>query len=95
MLEPQFQNVRPFTLRDRAQFLPEPQPALTSAAYARDFNEVKLVGQDTSAARTADQTHFAHFWAEASPIGWSRIGTIVAAAARATTCTGPPGCSRC
>jgi hypothetical protein len=77
MVEPQFQNVRPFTLRDRAQFLPDPPPALASAAYARAFNEVKLVGRDTSAARTADQTHIAHFWAEASPIGWSRIGNIV------------------
>ena len=42
MLEPQFQNVTPFTLRDRAQFLPDPPPALTSRRYARDYNEVKL-----------------------------------------------------
>ena len=79
MVEPQFQNVRPFTLNDRTQFLPEPPPALSSAAYAEAFNEVKLIGQDTSAARTADQTHLAHFWAEPSPMGWSRLGTIVAA----------------
>jgi hypothetical protein len=77
MLEAQFQNVRPFTLRDRGQFLPGPPPALTSARYARDFNEVKHLGQDTSTLRTADQTQLAHFWAEGSPVGWSRVGSIV------------------
>ncbi|MEV0291511.1 vanadium-dependent haloperoxidase [Kribbella sp. NPDC050820] len=79
MLEPQFQNVAPFTLRDRGQFLPDPPPSLTSEQYARDYNEVKLVGQDISPARTPDQTHLAHFWAEPSPSGWSRIGNLVSA----------------
>jgi hypothetical protein len=79
MLEPQFQNVRPFTLRDRTQFLPDPPPALTTRRYARDYNEVKLVGQDISPTRTPDQTHIAHFWAEPSPSGWSRVGNLVSA----------------
>jgi VCPO second helical-bundle domain len=79
MLEPQFQIVTPFTLRDREQFLPDPPPALTSERYARDYHEVKLIGQDTSPARTADQTHTAHFWAEPSPSGWSRVGNLVSA----------------
>jgi hypothetical protein len=79
MLEPQFQNVTPFTLRDRAQFVPEPPPGLTSRRYARDFNEVKSIGRDVSPARTADQTHVAHFWVEPSPSGWSRVGNLVSA----------------
>ena len=79
MLEAQFQNVTPFTLRDRTQFLPDPPPSLTSRRYARDYNEVKLVGQDISSARTTDQTHLAHFWAEPSPSGWSRVGNLVSA----------------
>jgi len=79
MLEPQFQNVTPFALGDRRQFLPDPPPSLTSESYARDYNEVKLVGQDISPARTLDQTHVAHFWAEPSPSGWSRIGNLVSA----------------
>ena len=29
--------------------------------------------------RTPDQTHLAHFWAEASPIGWSRVANVVSA----------------
>ncbi len=77
MLEAQFQNVSPFTLRDRSQFLPGPPPDLASARYAKDFNEVKGLGQDTSPLRTADQTQLAHFWAEGSPVGWSRLGSIV------------------
>jgi hypothetical protein len=59
MLESQFQNVAPFTLRDRGQFLPGPPPWLTSRRCARDYDEVKLVGQDISPARTPDQTQLA------------------------------------
>jgi hypothetical protein len=77
MLEPQFQDVAPFTLRDRTQFLPDPPPSLTSRRYARDYNEVKLIGQDISPTRTPDQTHIAHFWAEPSPSGWSRVANLV------------------
>ena len=47
--------------------------------YRRDYDEVKLVGQDISLARTTDQTHIAHFWAEPSPTGWSRVGNVVSA----------------
>jgi hypothetical protein len=79
MLEPQFQNVTPFTLRDRTQFLPDPPPSLTSRGYTRDYDEIKRVGQDTSPARTPDETHIAHFWAEPSPSGWSRVANLVSA----------------
>jgi hypothetical protein len=79
MLESQFQNVTPFTLRDREQFLPDPPPALTSERYAREYNEVKLIGRDTSPVRTLEQTQIAHFWAEPSPSGWSRVGNLVSA----------------
>jgi hypothetical protein len=44
-------NVAPFTLLSASQFwLPGP-PALTSATYARDFNEVKSVGGRVSTVR--------------------------------------------
>jgi hypothetical protein len=79
MVEPQFRTVRPFTLIEPSQFLAGPPPSLSSAEYARDFNEVKLVGQDTSRVRTADQTHLAHFWFEPSPAGWSRVAGLVSA----------------
>jgi len=79
MLEPQFQNVTPFIVRDRTQFLPGPPPSLTSRRYARDYAEVDSVGQDISPVRSADQTHVAHFWAEPSASGWSRVANLVSA----------------
>ena len=75
-VEPQMQNVTPFTIRSREQFDVEPPPALVSEAYTRDYNEVKAVGRDSSTLRTQDQTDSAHFWFEASNIGWSRIAAI-------------------
>jgi hypothetical protein len=79
MPEPQFENVRPFTMAGRAPFdLPAP-PALTSLDYLRAFDEVKSVGRDTSSTRTADQTHIAHFWFEPPYDSWSRIAGLLQA----------------
>jgi hypothetical protein len=75
-VEPQMQNVTPFTIRSRDQFEVAPPPDLTSDEYARDFNEVKAVGQDVSAVRDADQTHYSHFWYEPSSVTWSRVAAI-------------------
>jgi hypothetical protein len=75
-IEPQMQNVTPFTIRDRTQFEVEPPPGLLTDEYTRDYREVKALGQDTSARRSQDQTHSAHFWFEASNVGWSRVAAI-------------------
>ena len=77
MPEPQFQNVTPFTIESRAQFSLAPPPALTARDYQRVFDEVKSIGRDTSATRTADQTHIAHFWFEPLHDSWSRIAGIL------------------
>ncbi len=70
-------NVTPFTLLSALQFwLPGP-PALTSATYARDYNEVKNVGGKVSTVRTADQTEIARFWFE-GPGVWNTIARTVA-----------------
>jgi hypothetical protein len=79
MSEPQFQNLRPFTIEGRAQFGVPPPPALETVDYRRAFDEVKSIGQDTSATRTADQTDIAHFWFEPPYDSWSRIAGIVQA----------------
>ena len=64
---PGWGNVTPFTLLSASQFwLPGP-PALTSEAYARDFNEVKNLGGQVSTARTPEQTEIARFWFEGPP----------------------------
>jgi PAP2 superfamily len=80
LLEPQYQNVAPFAIERRDQFRLLPPPSLRSARYTRDFEEVYLYGRDTSTVRSADQTHLAHFWREASPLGWSRIATVISEA---------------
>ena len=46
-------SVTPFALNHADQFRPGPPPVLTSNAYAKAFNEVKELGEDTSATRTA------------------------------------------
>jgi hypothetical protein len=76
---PGWGNVTPFTLLSAAQFwLPGP-PALTSEAYARDFNEVKRLGGHHSEARTPEQTEIARFWFEGAP-AWSRTARLGASA---------------
>jgi len=69
---PGWGNVTPFTLLSASQYwLPGP-PALTSAQYARDFNEVKSVGGQVSTVRTPEQTEIARFWFE-GPSAWYRV----------------------
>jgi hypothetical protein len=53
----------PFGIESGTQFKPNAPPALTSAEYAADLNEVKELGSVNSLARTADQTKVAQLWA--------------------------------
>jgi hypothetical protein len=55
-------EVRPFLLPDAEMVRSDGPNALSSAAYAEDFNEVKSVGSRTSTTRTADQTEAAIWW---------------------------------
>ncbi len=70
---PFWKNMQPFSLQSPSQFRPAPQPALGSETYARDFAEVKSIGEKNSQTRTADQTAYAKFWYEYSEIGWNRV----------------------
>jgi hypothetical protein len=74
---PHWRSLRPFALRSASQFRVGAPPALDSAAYARAFNEVKVMGAKGSTRRSADQTALAHFWYEFSDIGWNRIARVV------------------
>jgi hypothetical protein len=67
-------NVTPFVLPAANQFRPPAPPALTSAQYVTDFNEVKSLGLLGSTTRTADQTAIGRFWG-AAPIWivWNQI----------------------
>jgi membrane-associated phospholipid phosphatase len=63
-----FATMTPWALAWPVQFLPAAPPALTSAEYARDFNEVKSLGSAGSTTRTAEQTQTAQFWNSAAPV---------------------------
>lgn len=58
-----YPDVQPFVIGSRLQFLVGQPPALTSAHYAADFNEVKALGGVTGSARTEEQTSIARRWA--------------------------------
>jgi hypothetical protein len=59
--DPWMAQVEPLLLDSPSQFRPGPPPALTSATYTEDFNEVKDVGSSTSTVRTPEQTATARF----------------------------------
>ena len=61
---------------------------MTSAAYARDYNEVKSVGGKVSTARTDEQTQIARFWFE-GPGLWNTIARTVATTPVSTRGTAP------
>jgi hypothetical protein len=53
---PQWGAVAPFVLRNRVGLDFKGAPAITTAQFAREFEEVKSVGARNSTTRTADQT---------------------------------------
>jgi hypothetical protein len=67
-------------MKSALQFRPGPPPALTSALWARDYNEIKIIGSATSAVRTPEQTEIASFWATSLPDIHIRVVRSVAAA---------------
>src|SRR5687767_8388003 len=58
----QYARARPWVLKSADQFRPGPPPALTSAEWARDYNEVKSLGGTKSTARTPEQAAAVKFW---------------------------------
>ena len=63
----QFPDVTPFALTSPSQFRPKPPPALDSEQWARDYNEIKDLGEKNSTKRTARQTEDARFWVLVGP----------------------------
>lgn len=81
-----FAQHRPWFMKSAAQFRPGPPPALTSALWARDYNEIKALGSATSTARTAEQTAIARFWATALPdVHMGVVHSVAAAPGREVT----------
>lgn len=77
-LTPWISTMRPFLLATPDQFRPGPPPALTSRAWAREFNEVKGVGGATSTVRTPEQTMIARFWTSHGAQQWNTaLGQLI------------------
>jgi hypothetical protein len=58
---------KPWLMKTPSQFRPAPPPAMNSAAWVRDYAEVKLVGAKASSVRTPEQTAIAEFWEYSLP----------------------------
>jgi hypothetical protein len=74
----QFSEMTTWVITSPSQFRPGGPPALTSAQYAADFNEVKLMGSLTSTARTTEQTVYSWFWnAGTAPYLWNQTALSI------------------
>lgn len=81
--QPGWGQVIPFGLQAGSQFRLPPPPPLNSGKYARDYNEVKLVGNTNAGPdiRPQDRTDVARFFAVSSPVqGWNQAARQVSAA---------------
>jgi hypothetical protein len=65
-LFPQYATAKPWGMESASQFRPGPPPALSSALYARDYNETKEMGGAKSTKRTDAQSDAVRFWTQAN-----------------------------
>jgi hypothetical protein len=72
-------NLVPFLIESPSQFRSAGPNALTSAAYAEEFAEVKEIGALNSSTRTADQTTAAIFWQAPPAALWNRLARDLSA----------------
>jgi membrane-associated phospholipid phosphatase len=72
--------VTPFVLKSGSQFRPEAPPARDSEQYARDYDEIKLIGAVNSPVRTPEQSQIAQFWLASPTAIWNPVLRQVVAA---------------
>ncbi|MDI6098614.1 vanadium-dependent haloperoxidase [Actinoplanes sp. NEAU-A12] len=70
--------LKPFVVRDPSRYRVPGPPALTSADYARQLNEVRNLGSAGSTVRTPDQTEAAIWWDDFHMVEWE-IRRVLAA----------------
>ncbi|WP_109210722.1 MULTISPECIES: vanadium-dependent haloperoxidase [Microbacterium] len=66
-------GVEPFLIESPSQFRSAPPPALDSAQYAAEVNEVKQIGRATGSTRTEHQTYVAQWWQWAPITAWNEV----------------------
>ena len=78
-LTPQLAHITPWVIKFPSQFRPSGPPALASAEYAADFNEIKVMGSESSSSRTPDETDAALFWNPGNPPDfWNPVAVSLA-----------------
>lgn len=75
-------GVRPFALKSGDQFRPAAPYALSSAEWAKDYNEVRRMGAKVGSARSAEQTDIARFWELTGPATYNPLARQLSAAKR-------------
>jgi hypothetical protein len=68
VVAPQWPNVKPFVMTSASQFRAPQPPSLDSDQWARDYNEIKELGEKNSTKRSARQTEDAKFWLLTGPL---------------------------
>jgi len=63
----------PWTMEQGSQFRPAAPPALDSATWTSDLNEIRELGARNSAKRTEEQTTIGRFWFVTGPQAWNPI----------------------
>ena len=63
----EYSDMPPFAMTSPSQFRPPPPVALTSEQWAKDYNEIKDLGEKNSTRRTPRQTEDAQFWITGGP----------------------------
>ena len=66
-------KIKPFAMASASQFRAAPPPALTSETWTRDLNEIREIGSNASAKRSAEQTTIARFWFFTGPRTYNAI----------------------
>jgi hypothetical protein len=68
----------PWVLAKADQFRPGPPPSLDSETWAKDLEEVRLMGGKAGSKRTKEQTDIAQFWEETRPLVYHSVIRSVA-----------------
>ncbi|WP_028349085.1 vanadium-dependent haloperoxidase [Bradyrhizobium murdochi] len=77
-IESKSSKIKPFVMVSASQFRAGPPPALTSETWTRDLNEIREIGSNASAKRSAEQTAIARFWFFTGPRTYNAIVRQVA-----------------
>ena len=79
-LSPWMAQLRPFSMTSTDQFRADGPPALTSAQWAEDYNEIKAYGAAVGSLRSLAQTELGRFWIEHPVAQYTRIWRDLATA---------------